>query len=160
MLGFVSAMGQDAQELDRRNGFKDIQLGQTVDSIAGVKLLKEFKEKDEFSAKLYSVKDHAYERIGEVKVHKVELKTYSDQIYEIRVVAAKDPRLMKALESLYGKADYDIKNDTYFWKTDNLILKFQTEGRNKLTMLYISYNLHERMKEDKSKKVDAIADDF
>jgi hypothetical protein len=61
---------------------------------------------------------------------------------------------------LYGKSEYDIKNDTYFWKTDNLILKFQTEGRNKLTMLYISYNLHERMKEDKGKKVDAIADDF
>jgi hypothetical protein len=160
MLGFASAMGQDIQELDRRNGFKDIQLGQTVDSIPGVKLLKEFKERDEFPARLYSVKDQAYERIGEVKVHKIELKTYSDMIYEIRVVAAKDPRLMKALESLYGKSEYDIKNDTYFWKTDNLILKFQTEGRNKLTMLYISYNLHERMKEDKGKKVDAIADDF
>jgi hypothetical protein len=160
MLGFASAMGQDIQELDRRNGFKDIQLGQTVDSIPGVKLLKEFKERDEFPARLYSVKDQAYERIGEVKVHKIELKTYSDMIYEIRVVAAKDPRLMKALESLYGKSEYDIKNDTYFWKTDNLILKFQTEGRNKLTMLYISYNLHERMKEDMGKKVDAIADDF
>ena len=70
-----------------------------------------------------------YERIGEVKVNKVELKTYKDFVYEIKVVAAKDPRLMKALESLYGKADYDVKNDTYFWKTDSLILKFQSEGK-------------------------------
>ena len=152
--------GQDLSELDRRNGFKDIKLGEPVDSVAGSKLLKEFKEKDEYPAKLYSVKDAEYDKIGEVKVHKVEVKTYDDLIYEIRVVVSKDPRIMKALENLYGKAEYDLKNDTYFWKTDNLILKFESEGRNKLVLLYVSYGLHARMKEDKSKKVDDIADDF
>ena len=67
---------------------------------------------------------------------------------------------MKALESLYGKADYDIKNDTYFWKTENLILKFQSEGKNRLVLLYISYGLHRAMKDDKNKKVEDIANDF
>lgn len=156
----VSCLGQDLSELDKRNGFKDIKLGSLVDSVTGLKLQKEFKEKDEYPAKLFTVENPDYEKIGEVKVNKVELKTYNDLIYEIRVVTVKDSRLMKALESLYGKADYDLKNETYFWKTDNLILKFQSEGKNRLELLYISYGLHQAMKDDKNKKVDDIANDF
>lgn len=151
---------QDTTELDKRNGFKDIRLATPIDSVTGYKLVKEFKERDEFPAKLYEVIHPSYEKIGEVAVQKVELKTYKDLIYEIRVVADKDPRLMKALESLYGKADYDIKNETYFWKSDKLILKFKSESKHKLEMLYISYGLHKMMKEDKSKKVEDIANDF
>ena len=67
---------------------------------------------------------------------------------------------MKALESLYGKADYDVKNDTYFWKTENLILKFQSEGKNRLVLALHFLWLHRMMKEDKNKKVDDIANDF
>jgi hypothetical protein len=160
LLISVQSFSQDIAELDKRNGFKDIKLGSPIDSVSGTKLQKEFKEKDEFPAKLYSVENPEYEKIGEVKVNKVELKTYNDLIYEIKVVANKDSRLMKALESLYGKADYDIKNDTYFWKTENLILKFQSEGKNRLVLLYISYGLHRAMKDDKNKKVEDIANDF
>lgn len=156
----VSCYGQDLAELERRNGFKDIKLGAPIDSIIGAKLEKEFKEKDEFPAKLFSVENPEYESIGEVKVHSVELKTYTDLIYEIRIVTAKDPRMMKALETLYGKADFDMKNESYFWKTDNIVLKFQSEGRNKLELLYISPGLHKMMKDDKNKKVDDIANDF
>ena len=160
LLISIQSFSQDIAELDKRNGFKDIKLGSPIDSVTGYKLQKEFKEKDEFPAKLYSVENPDYEKIGEVKVNKVELKTYNDLIYEIKVVAHKDSRLMKALESLYGKADYDIKNDTYFWKTENLILKFQSEGKNRLVLLYISYGLHRAMKDDKNKKVEDIANDF
>ena len=160
LLISIQSFSQDIAELDKRNGFKDIKLGSPIDSVTGYKLQKEFKEKDEFPAKLYSVENPDYEKIGEVKVTKVELKTYNDLIYEIKVVAHKDSRLMKALESLYGKADYDIKNDTYFWKTENLILKFQSEGKNRLVLLYISYGLHRTMKDDKNKKVEDIANDF
>ncbi len=160
MVVAIGCYGQDLAELDKRNGFKDIKLGTPADSVKGSKLQKEFKEKDEYPARLYSVEYPDYEKIGEVKVNKVELKAYKDLIYEIRVVTSKDPRLMKALESLYGKADYDIKNETYFWKTDNLILKFQSEGKGRLELLYISYGLHRAMKEDKDKKVDDIANDF
>ncbi|MEJ7645370.1 MAG: hypothetical protein WKF87_12310 [Chryseolinea sp.] len=156
----LTTFGQDLAELDRRNGFKDLRLGTPIDSVVGFKLLKEFKERDQYPAKSFAVENPDYESIGEVKVNKVELKTYKDLIYEIRVITTKDPRLMKALESLYGKADYDMKNDTYFWKTDNIILKFQSEGKHKLELLYISPILHKAMKDDKDKKVDDIADDF
>jgi hypothetical protein len=160
ILASSKCICQDLGELNKRNGFKDIKLGLVVDSVKGLKLKKEFKEKDEYPAKLYEVEHPDYEKVGEVKVSKVELKTYKDLIYEINVIADKDSRLMKALESLYGKAEYDMINETYFWKTDSLILKFKSEGRQKLQMLYISYPIHRLMKEDKSKKVDDISKDF
>ena len=156
----IAALSQNVGELEKRNGFKDIKLGMHIDSVKGYKLKKEFKEKEEFPAKLYEVENTDYEKIGEVKISKVELKTYKDLIYEINVIANKDERLMKALESLYGKSDYDMKNETYFWKADSLILKFKSEGKNKLQMLYVSYGIHKMMKDDKEKKVDDIANDF
>jgi hypothetical protein len=152
--------GQSLSELEKRNGFKDIKLGMVIDSVKGYKLKKEFKEKDEYPAKLFEVENGDYGSIGEVKVHKIELKTYKDFVYEINVITEKDARLMKALESLYGKPDYDMKNETYFWKTDDLILKFKSEGKHRLQMLYVSYGIHNMMKADKDQKVDDIADDF
>jgi hypothetical protein len=153
-------ISQDLSELEKRNGFKDIKLGMVIDSVKGYKLKKEFKEKNEYPAKLFEVEHDDYTKIGEVKIHKVELKTYKDLVYEINIITDKDARLMKALESLYGKSDYDMKNETYFWKTDSLILKFKSEGKHKLQMLYVSYGVHNMMKEDKEKKVDDIANDF
>jgi len=157
--GFVSR-AQDLAELERRNGFKDIKLGTSIDSVTVTTLEKEFKERNEFPAKLFRVENVAYNTIGEVKVSRVEVKTYKDTIYEIGVWTAKDPRLMKALESLYGRADFDMKNETYFWKTDNIVLKFKSEGKSKLVLTYISPPVHKSMKEDKDRKVDDIANDF
>jgi hypothetical protein len=162
LLCFLSLYGfsQNLSELEKRNGFKDIKLGMAIDSVKGYKLKKEFKEKNEYPAKLFEIEHEDYAKIGEVKIHKIELKTYKDLIYEINIIADKDARLMKALESLYGKSDYDMKNETYFWKTDSLILKFKSEGKQKLQMLYVSYGVHNMMKADKEKKVDDIANDF
>jgi hypothetical protein len=158
MAGAVNA--QSLSELERRNGFKDIKLGTPVDSVKGAVLEKEFKERNEFPASLYRVENEAYASIGEVKVSRVELKSYKDTIYEIGVWADKDPRLMKALESLYGRADFDMKNETYFWKTENIVLKFKSEGKSKLVLTWISPPVHKSMKGDKDKKVDDIANDF
>ena len=154
------AKGQLIPELEKRNGFKDIKLRMTVDSLKGVKFKKDFKEKDEFEAKLYSIDHPDYAKIGEVAVTKIEVKTYKDLIYEILVITDKDTRLMKALESIYGRADYDEKGETYFWRSQTLMLKFRPHHKNKLEMVYISYLIHNKMKEDKGKKVEDIADDF
>lgn len=153
-------VGQNISELEKRNGFKTIKLQMIADSIKGIKLKKEFKEKDEFPAKLYSVEDSTLTSIGEVKVSKIEVKAYKDLVYEISVVTEKDTRLMKALESLYGKADYDMKNELYFWRTDNMVLKFKSHGRAHLELIYVSYTIHKKMKADKNQKVDDIANDF
>lgn len=151
---------QHLNELEERHGFKDIRLGMLADSVKGSKLKKEFKEQNQYPARLYTVSHPDYSRIGEVKVKDVELKAYKDLVYEISVIVDKDTRLMKALESLYGKADYDMKNETYFWRTENLILKFRSSGKNSIELLYTSYVIHRMMKEDKDKKIDDIANDF
>ena len=156
----ASAFQKDTTELEKRNGFKDIKLASIVDSVKGVKFKKDFKEKDIYPAKLYSVDHPDYEKIGEVKVSKIELKAYNSLIYEISVIADKDPRLMKALESLYGKSEYDIKNETYFWKGDTVVLKFRSHGKHHLELTYYSYPVLKLMKTDKEKKVDEIANDF
>jgi hypothetical protein len=161
LAGMVNtAVSQELTELERRNGFKDIKLGTPVDSVKVIILEKEFKERNEFPAKLYRVENDAYSSIGEVKISRVELKAYKDTIYEIGVWTEKDPRLMKALESLYGRADFDMKNETYFWKTENIVLKFRAEGKSKLVLTYISPPVHKSMKGDKDKKVEDIANDF
>lgn len=156
----IITIAQEVTELERRNGFKDIKLGMVVDSLKGIKFKKDFKERDEFDAKLFTVENADYEKIGEVDIKKIELKTYKNLIYEIIVIADKDPRLMKALESIYGKSEYDMKQETYFWKGTNITLKFRSHSGSKLEMIYTSYLVHKMMKEDKGKKIEDIADDF
>lgn len=155
-----SLFAQNIAELERRNGFKDIKLGAAIDSVKGCKFKKDFKEKDEFPAKLFSVDNPDYAKIGGVEVNRIELKTYKDLIYQIHIVADKDPRLMKALQSIYGLADYDLKRETYFWKGQDLILKFRSFSKNQLEMIYTSFPVLNMMRDDKGKKVQDIADDF
>ena len=160
MANFMSS-AQDIAELERRNGFKDLKLGSHIDSVKGeTKFRKEFKEQEQFAAKLYTLTHPDYEKIGEISVDKVEIKTYRDLVYQIHVVADKDPRLIKALESIYGPADYDLKKETYFWKGNTLILKFRSLSRNQLEMTFSSYLVLRMMQDDKGKKVEDIADDF
>jgi hypothetical protein len=154
------APAQKIAELERRNGFKELKLGMVIDSVAGYKLKKEFKESDEFEAKLYAIENPNLASIGEVAVNRVEAKTYKDLVYQIHVVTDKDPRIMKALESIYGLADYDMKRETYFWRGKNLVLKFRSYSKNQLEMIYTSFPVLDMMKVDKGKKVQDIADDF
>lgn len=153
--------GQETEsELEKRNGFKSLKLGMPVDSVKGTKFKKDFKERDEFDAKLYEVEDPSYQKIGEVEVKSIHIKAYKNLVYEISVITPKDPRLMKALESIYGKAEYDLKNETYFWKGTTLTLKFRSSSKTTLEMLYNSLAISKMMKQDKEKKVETIANDF
>jgi hypothetical protein len=156
-----SGHAQDINELERRNGFKDLKLGMHIDSVKGEKnFRKDFLEQEEFMAKLYSVEHPDYQKVGEIPVAKVEVKTYNNLVYQIHVVTEKDPRLMKALESVYGASDYDLKKETYFWKGRTLILKFRSFSKNQLEMIFTSYLILKKMKDDKGKKVEDIAEDF
>jgi hypothetical protein len=151
---------EDLTELDRRNGFKDIKMVMPVDSVRGTRLKKEFNEKGNHPARLYTIEDPAYERIGEVKVNRIEVKTYKGLIYEILVLTEKDPRLMKGMESALGKPVYNVRDESYTWGGKNLSLKFKAASKNELELLYWSYVVQKMMQEDKKKKIDDIADDF
>lgn len=153
------SVAQDSKELDRRNGFKSIKLGYAIDSIKGYVFKKELKEKDEFPVKLYSIENEEYKKIGDVRVQDIQLLTYQDLIYKIFVTTDKDPRLMKGLEKAYGKATFVVRTSSYNWKGENLSLYFLA-GKNSIELTYRSYPLILKMKADKNKKVELIAEDF
>lgn len=158
-LHFTS-MAQDDSELAKRNGFKDILLGMPVDSVVGSKFKKDIKEKNEYPAALYEVENPEYERIGEVKVRKLELKAYKGLVYEIDVITNKDTRLMKGMEKLYGKPKYILPTDSYNWTADSLSLTFKDHSKREIKLTYRSYPVLKMMRIDKGKKIDDIADDF
>ncbi len=154
------AHAQDLAELDRRNGFKDLKLGALIDSVKGATFKKDVKEKNEFPARLYEVDNDDYKTIGEVKVKKVEVKTYKNYVYEIVVITNKDTRLMKGMEKSFGKPTYILVTDSYNWKTNNLSLTFKDHSKNELRLTYRCYPLLTLMRTDKGKKIDDIAADF
>jgi hypothetical protein len=146
-------------ELDKRNGFKGIKLTMHIDSVKGVKFKKDFKEKH-LPAKVYSIEHPDYATVGEVKVERIEVKTYKDLIYEILVITEKDERLMKGMEKALGKPTYNVRDESYNWVGEKLNLKFKSHSKNQLELLYNSILMHNQMREDKAKKIDDIADDF
>jgi hypothetical protein len=160
LIALCAHAQNDLTELDKRNGFKDIKMTYPIDSVRGAKFKKDITEKGNHPAKLYEVTDPSYLTIGEVKVNRLEVKTYKNHIYEILVITEKDTRLMKGMESALGKPVYDVRNDLYKWTGKNLSLTFKAASKNELELLYTSYLVHTMMREDKKKKIDDIADDF
>lgn len=156
----ISSQAQDMAELSRRNGFKDIRLGISIDSIKGTKFKKDIKEKNEFPTKLYEVNNDEYKSIGEVSVKKIELKTYNNLIYEILVITEKDTRLMKAMIKSFGEPKYIIPTDTYNWTAPELSLTFKNHSKKEILLTYRCYPVLKQMLIDKGKKVEAISEDF
>src|SRR5258707_13065703 len=149
-----NARAQDTNELARRNGFKDIKLGSPVDSVKGAQFQKDFKELKEFEAKLYEVRNPAYEKIGEADVKDVELKTYRGLIYEIIVTTPKDPRIMRRLEKSYGKATYNLRTENYAWRAPEQLSLVYKGHHKEVTLIYKSIPLIKMMYADKKKKVE------
>lgn len=152
------ASGQET-EIDKRNGFKDIKLATPIDSIKGAKFKKDFKEK-EHPAKAFTIEHPDYSTIGEVKIERIEVKTYKNLIYEILVITEKDERLMKGMEKALGKPIYNVRDESYNWVGEKASLKFKAHSKSHLELLYNSTIMHNMMRDDKAKKIDAIADDF
>ena len=154
------SFGQDIEELERRNGFKDLKLGSPIDSIKGAEFRKEVKEKGEFPAKLWEIENDNYKSIGEVKVKSVEVKTYKDLIYEIVVITNKDTRLMKGMTKSFGQPKYILVTDSYNWVAHTLGLTFKDHSKHEIKLTYKSYPVIKMMYADKGKKIDEIAEDF
>ncbi len=147
-------------ELARRNGFKSIKLGSSLDSVKGTIFKKDFIEAKEFPAKLYEVEHPDYQKIGSVSVKHIELKVYKGLIYEINVATEKDPQVMKALEKSYGKATYSIRSEHFYWRApDTLSLAYKGHAK-KIELIYRSMPVRKLMFVDKGKKVEEVAEDF
>jgi hypothetical protein len=153
------AFTQTLSELDKRNGFKSIKLGNPIDSVKEADFKKDIIEHKQFPLKLYETRHADYRSVGEVPVKKVELKTYKDLIYEINVIISKDPRVMQGLERSYGQASYSVRLHAYYWKGENLSLVFKTDG-NQIHLTYKSAPVLKMMHADKGKKIEQVASEF
>lgn len=155
----INLLAQDATELERRNGFKEIKLGSSIDSVKAAIFKKDIIERKEFEAKVYETEHPDYMMIGDVPVKEISLKVYKGLIYEIEVITGKDPKVMRGLEKSYGKATYSIRTESYYWKAENLSLVYKGHHKE-IKLTYRSGPLINMMYEDKGKKIDDVADDF
>lgn len=158
-ITFIASSAQQHPELDRRNGFKDIKMASPIDSVKGATFRKDFKHNN-LPAKLYVIEHPDYTSIGEVKINQIEARTYNGLIYQLTVITEKDTRLMKAMESVLGKAMYNVRDESYNWSGENVGLKFRSHSKNQLSLDYTSNIVAKMMLEDKKQKVKDIANDF
>ncbi len=150
---------QDINELERRNGFKEIILGMLIDSVKGAEFKKDLIERKEFPAKQYETKSADYMTIGDVPVKLISLKTYKGLIYEIDVITGHDPKVMRGLEKSYGKATYSLRTESYYWKAQTLTLVYKGH-RKEVKLTYRSVPVIRMMYVDKCKQIEEVADDF
>jgi hypothetical protein len=155
----IAGFAQTISELDRRNGFKEIKLGSHIDSVKGAEFKKDIIERKEFPAAIYETEHPDYMKIGDVSVKKISIKTYKGLIYEIEVITAKDPNVMRGLERSYGDATYSIRTESYYWRAQNLSVAYKGH-RKEIKLTYKSGPVINLMYEDKGKKVEEVADDF
>lgn len=155
------AFAQASEELEKRYGFKDIRLESVIDDYSDFEFVKEI-EHDKFKgAKLYENKKGTFESIGSVAVNTVELKTYKDKIFEIRVETEMDPKLYQGITKALGEdGKWSARNKSYYWSSENLNLQFKKISRRKLQLLYYSTAMERSLKEEKKEAVEEISDDF
>ena len=159
LLITFSLSGQNVSELDRRNGFKDIKLGNPIDSVKEAVFKKDIVELKKYPAKIYETKHADYLSIGEVVVKKVQIKTYKNLVYEINVFLPKDQRIMQGLEKSFGAATYSVRLHAYYWNAENLSLVFKGD-KKKIQLTYKSAPIIKMMNDDKNQKIDQVAEEF
>ena len=155
-----TVFAQGAGELDRRNGFKDIKMVSSVAAYGGLEYKKDIEDEIFPEAKLYTAKKGHYESIGSLKIFDLEVKVYKDSIFEIRVITEKDPNLYKGLKKAFGEPEFDYRGGKYYWRSDRISLRYSSYSNNKIEMVYSSYLMRDKLKEEKRQVVEEIVDDF
>lgn len=153
-------VAQDVSELDKRNGFKDIKLASNVSAYEGLEYKKDIEDETFPNAKLYTAKKGHYESIGNLKIYDLEVKVYNDSIFEIRVITEKDPNLYKGLKKAFGEPQFGYRTGYYYWSSDRLRLSYGSYSNNKIEMIYNSFVMNKKRKEEKKQVVEEIVDDF
>lgn len=157
----VVSNAQGIEELEKRNGFKDIKLTSLVTDYEGLELKKEGVEDETFpNSTIYTPKKGYYETIGVLKIYDLEVYAYKDSIYQIKVVTEKDPKLYKGMKKLFGEPEYGYRSEVYYWASPILKLEYTSHSKNKIEMRYFSHLMVQKRKEEKKQVVEEIADDF
>ena len=146
--------------LDEKNGFQDIKLNSDVSLYPGLALKKKIKIRDVPDTELYMPKSGFYKDVGGIKIYKLEVIAYRGIVYEISIIAEKEPKFYKGLEKTYGEGVYSMKDNKYHWNGSKLNLDYQSHGKSKVRLKYHSLEVDILIKKDKVKEIEGIADDF
>ena len=158
-IGFsFSSISQSSDELDKRNGFKDIKLLTDISSYTGLEYWKDDKSKPDHA--IYRSKIGCYEKIGDVEVYKITVYTYRDLIFEIEVITAKDETLFRSFEKAYGKINSSLAASYSYWDGKNVRLNYETVGSKKIKLTYRSKQIKQMIALDKKKAVDSLSTEF
>jgi len=158
VMNFFVVFGQANEELDKRNGFKDIKLLSKIDQYDNLEIDKQL-DPEHFIGQ-YKRTRSSYPSIGEIEVKDLTLLTYKGIVYQINIVTAKNPQLYKGLVKAFGKAQHSVRYQKYFWEGKNVKLTFESIASNKLQLIYYAKGIKKIMKSDKIKKIEQLATEF
>jgi hypothetical protein len=151
---------QSTEELDKRNGFKDIKLATEVHLYKGLEYKEEIEDKLFKQLAVYQKKKGYYESIGSIKVHEVEVLAYNGEVYKIKVITEKNPKLYSGLKKAFGEPTFSPRGDNYYWATENINLTFGTNSKTRLELTYTSHVVKSHLKKDKEEEIEDISEDF
>lgn len=157
LVGFSQ---EEEPELDKRGGFQDIKLLSNPSDYSGLELKKEVKDEKYPGTQLYTRLKGSYESIGNVKVERLEVKSYQGKIYEILVETEQSPAVYQGLSSLFGEPQYNIREKAYYWKTKNIRLYFKPAKKDGLQLIYYSYVMERERRAEIQQSFTDVADDF
>jgi len=153
-----TALGQNSEELDRRNGFKDIKLLSDISEMEGLEYWK--AQKNQPKHDLYRNVKGAYTSIGEVRVYKVTVYTYRNLAYKIEIIAEKNEKLFRSLEKAFGKIKYSMGSQISYWAGEEVRLNYESVGSSKIKLTYSAHGINQIIASDKKKAVDSLSDEF
>jgi hypothetical protein len=153
-------MSQSVDKLEERNGFKDIKLATEVHLYEGLEYEEEIPDELFKLLTVYKSKKGYYESIGSIKIHDVEVLAYNGEVYKIKVITEKNPKLYSGLKKAFGEPIFSPRGDNYYWSTDNLNLTFGNSSKTKLQLVYTSHVMKGRLKKDKEEEIEDISEDF
>ncbi|MDH5474925.1 MAG: hypothetical protein OEX22_04480 [Cyclobacteriaceae bacterium] len=154
------ATAQGVEELGKRNGFKDIKLASDVNQYEGLEYEKEIDDEKFGKLQIYIPKKEHYTSIGIIKIVDMEVRAYNGEVYEVQVIINKDPKMYGGLKKAFGPPKYSPVTNDYFWRADSLKLMYRSFGKNQLEMVYHSYVIDRKLKDEKKEEIDDIASDF
>lgn len=156
----ITGYSQSIEELDKRNGFKDIQMNSSVLDYEGLEYQKDDEHPYYKNIKIYIPKKGYYQSIGSIKIYDMQVLTYGDSIFRIVVTTEKNPDLYKALKNTFGEPEYHLRNKFHHWTGENLRLSYIPVGKDKLELTYESFLMKDKLKEDEEEEIEEIISDF
>jgi len=158
IIPIASAYPQN--ELDTKKGFQDITLGSDPREYQSLEFKKSTQDEEVPAIDIYLPKKGFYESVGNIEIHKLTVKAFDNKIYEIEIVAEKDPDFYNGLEVKYGEAKYHLPTNSYIWGGKEVRLSFKSHSKNKVILTYSSLEIKEWIKKKEKENVKGIADDF